>query len=265
LAAAVLNKGLEILPAKLTWSGKFCPYSVEQARFQMLRVLLNLALSDKTVQSVVGHAEIRTGLVHAEADRANLTTKAASVLEKIKIRLKSLDKVGQEAQIVRVQEFAATQERHVMVSYSWEQQEVVFRIKAALANRGYTCWLDVEQMSGSTVDAMADAIDHSYAVVYGISLDYKESANCRLEALYAHQAKVQMIPLLLQENYTAKGWLGMLLGTQLWYGFFGSTLASDAAFDKRIQELCTVRVFGRNLHSRMPLDHTPARFKRADV
>jgi hypothetical protein len=29
--------------------------------------------------------------------------------------------------------------------------------------------------------------------------------------------------------------------------------------------LCTVRVFGRNLHSRMPLDPTPARLKRADV
>jgi hypothetical protein len=119
-----------------------------------------------------------------------------------------------------------------------EQQEVVVRIKNALADRGYSCWLDVEQMSGSTVDAMADAIDHSYAVVYGISLEYKESANCRLEAMYAHQAKVQMIPLLLQENYTAKGWLGMLLGTQLWYGFFGATIATESTFTKQIDQLC---------------------------
>jgi hypothetical protein len=33
----------------------------------------------------------------------------------------------------------------------------------------------------------------------------------------------------------------------------------------RISVQCTVRIFGRNLHSRMPLDPTPARLKRADV
>merc|ERR1719272_1887647 len=107
------------------------------------------------------------------------------------------------------------------------------------------------QMSGSTVDAMADAIDHSYAVVYGISLAYKESQNCRLEAMYAHQAKVKMIPLVLQEQYVAKGWLGMLLGTQLWYGFFGSTLTTEATFDKRITELC--RALGPPEQARNPL------------
>ena len=155
--------------------------SAPKARYQMLRVLLNLALSDKTVGAVVEHPTIRTGLVHTEQDRANLTHKAASVLQKIKIRLKMVDQTGKQALIERVQEFAATQDRHVMISYCWEQQEVVLRIKAALAKRGIHCWLDVEQMSGSTVDAMADAIDKSYAVLFGISLGYKESPNCRLE------------------------------------------------------------------------------------
>ena len=36
-------------------------------------------------------------------------------------------------------------------------------------------------MQGSTVDAMADAIDAAVSVIYGVSLDYKESANCRME------------------------------------------------------------------------------------
>jgi hypothetical protein len=34
----------------------------------------------------------------------------------------------------------------------------------------------------------------------------------RLEALYAHQAGVTMLPIMLEENYKANGWLGMLLG-----------------------------------------------------
>jgi hypothetical protein len=34
------------------------------------------------------------------------------------------------------------------------------------------------------------------------------------------------------------GWLGMLLGTKLWYGFYGATLEEPTAFDKRVDELC---------------------------
>ena len=71
-------------------------------------------------------------------------------------------------------------------------------------------------MSGSTVDAMADAIDHSHTVLYAVSLEYKESANCKLECMYAHSAGVEMIPMMLQDNFKANGWLGMMLGTRLW-------------------------------------------------
>jgi hypothetical protein len=292
LIGDVLNQGAEIAAGMVAAAGGkvMFPYVVHQARESVLRVLLNLALSDKVVRTVVEHAGIRSGMVHAGTDQGNLNSAAALLLGKLRVRLKMLDANEQHGQGARGQAFAASQQ-HVMVSYCWEQQDVVLRIKAALVKRGYTCWLDVEQMSGSTVDAMADAIDHSYALIYGISLDYKESANCRLEAMYAHQAKVKMVPMLLQENYVANGWLGMLLGTvrvfrqqstlddaigshtcsleasrrvtnsiplgcplllpgytvnlrpntegtQMWYGFFGSTLTSHGAFDKRIQELC---------------------------
>eukprot|EP01050_Picozoa_sp_SAG11_P006206 SAG11_NODE_473_length_9186_cov_2.540332_4_plen_644_part_00 len=49
--------------------------------------------------------------------------------------------------------------KHVMVSYCWAQQPVVKRIHAALVGRGYIVWIDVEQMKGSTVDAMALAVE----------------------------------------------------------------------------------------------------------
>ena len=54
---------------------------------------------------------------------------------------------------------------------------------------------------------MADAIDNSEIVCYCLSQEYKESANCKLEALYAHQAGVNMVPLMLQgpEEFRAKG------------------------------------------------------------
>ena len=38
-------------------------------------------------------------------------------------------------------------------------------------------------MKGSTMDAMSDAIEGADVMLYGVSLRYKESANCRLEAV----------------------------------------------------------------------------------
>ena len=81
------------------------------------------------------------------------------------------------------------------------------------------------------MDAMSDAIEGAAVMLYGVSLKYKESANvrfvllsmwhlpcmrslscictylqCRLEANYAHQQELDMIPLMMQENYKPQGW-----------------------------------------------------------
>ena len=76
---------------------------------------------------------------------------------------------------------------HVMLSYSWDDQEMIARIAASLKTRQYNTWLDTEQMKGSLMDAMSDAVEGAEVVLYGVSKGYKESANCRLEANYAHQ------------------------------------------------------------------------------
>jgi hypothetical protein len=70
-----------------------------------------------------------------------------------------------------------------------------------------------DNMKGSTMDAMSLAVDNAAVMISCISLAYKESANCRLEAQYGHQIKVDLIPLMMEEGYRATGWLGMLLGT----------------------------------------------------
>ena len=125
-----------------------------------------------------------------------------------------------------------------MLSYNWDHQDVIKRVHASLVRRGYTTWIDVEKMQGSTVEAMANAVEGAAAMCYGISRAYKESANCRLEAQYAFQREKDMVPLMVEEGYRADGWLGMLLGVRLYYVFFGSTLSSDAAFEGKMEELC---------------------------
>eukprot|EP01047_Picozoa_sp_COSAG01_P033239 COSAG01_NODE_2437_length_7694_cov_47.587887_5_plen_1699_part_01 len=127
---------------------------------------------------------------------------------------------------------------HIMLSYNWDHQDVIKRINASLVSRGYTTWIDVERMQGSTVEAMADAVEGAAVMCYGVSRAYKESASCRMEAQYAYQQKKDMVPLMVEEGYHADGWLGMLLGTRLWYGFCGLTLESAGAFESRMEELC---------------------------
>ena len=46
----------------------------------------------------------------------------------------------------------------------------------------------------------SDAIEGADVMLYGVSLAYKESSNCRLEANYAHQQELDMIPLMMTQG-----------------------------------------------------------------
>ena len=43
---------------------------------------------------------------------------------------------------------------------------------------------------------------------------------------------------MLTEGCEADGWLGLLLGTSMWYGFYGEMLSSTSGFEGRIDALC---------------------------
>ncbi len=47
-----------------------------------------------------------------------------------------------------------------------------------------------------------------------------------------------MVPLMVEGGYSAKGWLGMLLGVRLYYQFCDPVLESEAAFEGKVEELC---------------------------
>ena len=136
------------------------------------------------------------------------------------------------------EEVASGAVEHIMLSYNWDHQSVIKRVNTLLQSRGYAVWIDIEKMQGSTVEAMADAVEGAAVMCYGISRAYKESANCRLEAQYAYQRQKEMVPLLVEEGYRADGWLGMLLGTRVWYSFCGTVLLGEASFEGKMEELC---------------------------
>ncbi len=68
---------------------------------------------------------------------------------------------------------------HLMVSYQWDVQKTIARIVRSLQARGYDVWFDLDRMKGSAMDAMSEAVDGSCLVLFGVSLAYKESGNCK--------------------------------------------------------------------------------------
>ncbi len=44
---------------------------------------------------------------------------------------------------------------------------------------GFKVWIDVDQMEGSTLEAMAAAVENAAVVIIAVSEKYKQSPNCR--------------------------------------------------------------------------------------
>ena len=76
---------------------------------------------------------------------------------------------------------------------------------ASMKLRGFAVWFDLEAMSGSTLDAMAAAVEGASCVLLCMSEKYKASASCRLEGNYVHEQSVPFVPLLLQDGYKPSG------------------------------------------------------------
>ncbi|KAG2442907.1 hypothetical protein HXX76_002983 [Chlamydomonas incerta] len=112
---------------------------------------------------------------------------------------------------------AAGPTAHIMISYEWGSQQKALLIKEALERRGLVTWMDIEKMSGSTLEAMALAVEGAAAVLLCISKRYKESQACRAEAEYAYQQRKRIIPIMMERGYRPTGWLGILIGTKLYF------------------------------------------------
>ena len=57
--------------------------------------------------------------------------------------------------------------------YQWDVQPAVLRIAASMRARRFKVWVDTEMMSGSTLDAMAAAVEDAYCVLICITERYK--------------------------------------------------------------------------------------------
>ena len=69
--------------------------------------------------------------------------------------------------------------QHIMISYQWDSQETIVQVKDKLRSAGFDVWIDIEEMSGSTLESMASAVECCTFFLMAISRKYFESPNCR--------------------------------------------------------------------------------------
>jgi hypothetical protein len=124
----------------------------------------------------------------------------------------------------------------LMLSYCWAQQPVMKRVFRSLTAMGYEVWMDIQEMRGSTLSAMAKAVENTDVILMGVSSEYKRSVACRSEAEYAYVQKKPIVPLMLQQDYKPDGWLGILMGARLWIDFSDADKISES-FEKLLSEL----------------------------
>jgi hypothetical protein len=132
---------------------------------------------------------------------------------------------------------SASKKLNVMISYNWGDQKIIIQVQSinsilytvptnqkiiiqlyrTLVESGFDVWLDIYEMEGDILEAMAEAVDAADVVLVAMCEKYKHSANCRAEAEYSLARRKKIIPLMMQENYEPRGWLGMVLGQKLYY------------------------------------------------
>jgi phosphopantothenate-cysteine ligase len=62
--------------------------------------------------------------------------------------------------------------------YQWDVQATVLRIATSMRDRGFNVWMDTEMMSGSTLDAMAAAVEDAHCILICITERYKARGRC---------------------------------------------------------------------------------------
>lgn len=91
---------------------------------------------------------------------------------------------------------------------------------------------------------MAEAVENASVFVLCFSEYYKASPNCRAEAMYAFRLKKNIVPVRVQERYIPDGWLGFLIGTELYYD-----ISDDDYFELNVNKLAR-EIYCRIRHAR---------------
>ncbi|CAF3933768.1 unnamed protein product [Rotaria sp. Silwood2] len=99
----------------------------------------------------------------------------------------------------------------IMISYSHKDKDLCFQLYDRLQKDNFRVWLDRDQIHGTPLESMSNAIENSEFVFLCMSDAYKQSGYCKMEAYYALERQCCIIPLVMKSQYRPDGWLGIVV------------------------------------------------------
>ena len=127
---------------------------------------------------------------------------------------------------------------HVMLSYNWDNQELVKKVYTDLTKRGINCWMDIH--GGMKVDmmtSMSEGVEKSAAIIAFCTEKYQNSKNCQTELKYAYTESIPILPVICDKTYTKPQARGEEKNAAEWpCGWLGATIAGKIYVDFRKDE-----------------------------
>lgn len=112
------------------------------------------------------------------------------------------------------------QQCQIMISYNSASRALCLKIKEELEKHSFRVWIDVSEIHGSSLEAMARAVETSDFILMCVTEKYRQSLNCQAEAQYAFKLNKKIIPLIMQSGYeNADGWMGIIMGDKIFVNF----------------------------------------------
>ena len=110
--------------------------------------------------------------------------------------------------------------KHIMISYNSTSRDLCMKIKKNLEKANYKVWIDVENIHGSSLNSMAQAVEESWCVLVCVTEKYRQSVFCRAEAQYTFKLEKPFVPLIMEKNYgSVGGWLGLVIGDKIFVDY----------------------------------------------
>jgi hypothetical protein len=104
---------------------------------------------------------------------------------------------------------------------NWDHQDIVTQARRQLQAKGIKCWMDCDGgMKGDLYDSMAAGVQGSAVVCCFMTRQYQQSQNCKLEATFARQSGIPIVPVMLEKDWKASDWLGIITAGALWVPLF---------------------------------------------
>ncbi|CAF0825508.1 unnamed protein product [Didymodactylos carnosus] len=210
----VEQRGLPLL-IRCATEEKFDPTRVQQ---QALNILWAMTFDDQAANILRQNANF---LSYVKSQLSSDISETKKIAEGIIWKLeKESQFVAQQSSLSGALSKNSSRYKHdVMISYSHTDKDLCWQIQEQLVKDKYRVWLDRDQMFGSTMQAMADAIENSEFVFICMSDAYKQSSYCQSEAHYAFERQCRLIPLIMKKDYRPDGWLGIITSGKIYIDF----------------------------------------------